>query len=75
MEALRSVRRGEPDHEAMIVSSSDPLNLVGILTPSPRVSPYSNMAIAYRNGVPEEIGPLGAVLSKLPRNQSTLHRG
>ncbi len=75
VEALRSVRRGEPDHEAMIVSSSDPLNLVGILTPSPRVSPYSNMAIAYRNGVPEEIGPLGAVLSKLPRNQSTLHRG
>jgi len=70
VEALRSVRRGDLEQEVVIISSSDPLNLVGILTPSPRVSPYSNMAIAYRNGVPEEIGPLGAVLSRLPRKKN-----
>ncbi len=70
VEALRSVRRAGPDQEPVLVSCSDPLNLVGILTPGSRVSPYSNMSIAYRNGVPEEIGPLGAVLSKLPRNQT-----
>jgi ATP-dependent Lhr-like helicase len=75
VEALRSVRRGNLEQEAVIISSSDPLNLVGILTPSPRISPNSNMAIAYRNGVPEEIGPLGAVLSKLPRKQNAPHRG
>jgi ATP-dependent Lhr-like helicase len=75
VEALRSVRREDLEQEAVIISSSDPLNLVGILTPSPRISPYSNMAIAYRNGVPEEIGPLGAVLSKLPRKQIAPHRG
>jgi len=41
------------------------LNLVGILTPGARVSPYSNQAIAYSDGVPVEVGPLGAVRSKL----------
>jgi hypothetical protein len=48
-----------------MVSSGDPLNLVGILTPGPRVSPYSNQVIAYQDGVPVEVGPLGAVISRL----------
>ncbi len=58
VEGLRAVRRGHPEQETVVISSADPLNLVGILTPGPRVSPYSNQAIAYRNGVPVEIGPL-----------------
>jgi len=65
VDALRAVRRTEPKEETVIVASADPLNLVGILTPGPRVSLYSNQAIAYRNGVPVEIGLLGAVISRL----------
>jgi hypothetical protein len=41
-----------------------------ILTPGPRVSPYSGQVIAYTNGVPSDIGPLGAVLSRLGQSQA-----
>jgi ATP-dependent Lhr-like helicase len=65
VDRLRAVRRAHSEAETVVISSADPLNLVGILTPGPRVSPYSNQAIAYRDGVPVEIGPLGSVLSRL----------
>jgi ATP-dependent Lhr-like helicase len=65
VELLRATRRSEKNGGTAIVSAADPLNLVGILTPGARVSPYSNQAIAYRDGIPVEIGPLGSVLSKL----------
>ncbi len=65
VEALRAVRCQPPDNETIIVSSGDPLNLVGILTPGTRVSPYVNQIIAYRDGNPVEVGPLGAVQSRL----------
>jgi ATP-dependent Lhr-like helicase len=65
VDALRAVRRSREEEEIVVVSSADPLNVVGILTPGPRVSPYSIQVIAYRNGVPVEIGSLGAVRSKL----------
>ena len=42
-------------------------NLVGILTPGARVSPFSGQFIAYRDGVPIETGELGVVRSKLQR--------
>jgi ATP-dependent Lhr-like helicase len=71
VEGLRAVRQGHPEQETVVISSADPLNFVGILTPGPRVSPYSNQAIAYRNGVPVEIGPLGVVLSRLQLKQGT----
>jgi len=62
---VRAVRRSPVDPVPVIVSSADPLNLVGVLTPGPRISPYSNQVIAYRGGVPVEAGPLGEVLSRL----------
>jgi ATP-dependent Lhr-like helicase len=65
VDALRAVRRAKSEDEVAVVSASDPLNLVGILTPGARVSPFSNQVIAYRNGVPVEIGERGAVISGL----------
>jgi ATP-dependent Lhr-like helicase len=53
------------DGETIIVGAGDPLNLVGILTPGARISPYTGQVIAYRDGVPVEIGPLGLVESHL----------
>ena len=65
VEAMREVRRLAPDEEPVTVSCTDPLNLVGILTPGPRVPLHSRQVIAYRNGVPAAIGPLGNVRSRL----------
>ena len=65
VEAVRNVRRLAPDKDPVIVSCTDPLNLVGILTPGPRVPVQSNQSIAYLNGTPAEIGPLGNVLSRV----------
>jgi len=70
VDLLRAVRRSRSEPASVIVSSFDPLNLVGILTPGARVSPYSNQAIAYQSGVPVEIGPLGAVLSRLQQTRT-----
>ena len=65
VEALRAIRRRKATGEIVIVSAADPLNLVGVLTPGARVSSQSGQVIAYRDGVPAEIGELGAVLSRL----------
>ena len=66
VELLRAVRRSDnKTEEPVLVAAADPLNLAGILTPGPRVSPYSGQTIAYINGLPADAGPLGAVLSRL----------
>ena len=66
VEALRSLRRESPRMSATtLVSSSDPLNLVGILAPGSKVSPSGKLTIAYQDGVPVEVGELGDVLSRL----------
>jgi ATP-dependent Lhr-like helicase len=65
VEALRSVRRAKPTGDLVMVQSSDPLNLVGILTPGARVSPFSHQIIAYRDGEPVEVGSIGEIRSRL----------
>ena len=72
VEALRAQRRARMAQEPITVSASDPLNLVGILSPGPRISPYSNQVIAYRDGVAVEVGALGAVISRLHRSTGDL---
>lgn len=70
VDALRAVRRTPGDGEIAIVAAADPLNLVGIVTPGARVSPFSQQAIAFRGGVPVEVGELGSVRSRLQRYAS-----
>ena len=65
VETLRAIRRRPANGELVLVAAADPLNLVGILVPGARVSPYSGQVIAYRGGVPVEVGELGAVRSRL----------
>jgi ATP-dependent Lhr-like helicase len=64
IEALRSVRRAPEESEELILSASDPLNLVGIVLPGGRISPLSGLSIAYRNGVAVDIAPLGDIRSR-----------
>jgi ATP-dependent Lhr-like helicase len=71
VETLRAVRRAPEDPEPVVIAAADPLNLVGILLPGVRVSPFSGLAIVHRNGVPVDTGPLGALLSRLQRGRIT----
>ena len=64
VEALRAQRRAGVKQDSVLISSADPLNLVGILTPGARVSPYSGLVIYYKDGEVIDHGPLGAVRSR-----------
>ena len=49
---VRSIRRA-PALETMIsVSAADPLNLVGVITPGPRITAHAANRILYRDGAP-----------------------
>ena len=65
VEHLRALRRGAPLPEPVVLAASDPLNLAGIISAGAKVSPYSNQVVAFENGVVAEVGPLGAVRSRL----------
>lgn len=49
--ALRALRRAEKSGELVSICAADPLNLVGILTPGPRVPALVSNRILYRDGV------------------------
>ncbi|MDR7562250.1 MAG: DEAD/DEAH box helicase [Armatimonadota bacterium] len=70
VELLRAVRRTGGDPEAVVISAADPLNLVGILVPGERISPSSDLWIAFRNGVPVEVAPLGVLLRRVGKGSS-----
>ena len=63
--AARAVGGTASRAKSCVVAAADPLNLVGILTPGARLSPFSRKVIAYRDGVPIEVGELGRVRSRL----------
>jgi ATP-dependent Lhr-like helicase len=54
LDALRAVRRETKTGEVVRLSACDPLNLVGILTPGPRVQASLGRYVEYRDGVPLE---------------------
>ncbi|HWA38299.1 MAG TPA: ATP-dependent DNA helicase, partial [Burkholderiales bacterium] len=49
---LRDARRAERNGALISVSGADPLNLVGILTPGPRLPALTGNRVLYRDGVP-----------------------
>ena len=50
VESLRRTRRAARSGELVRVAAADPLNLVGILTPGPRVAAQRNAYVLYRDG-------------------------
>jgi ATP-dependent Lhr-like helicase len=54
VEALRAVRKQDRIGETISISAADPLNLVGIVLPGPRVPSLMTNAVTYVDGVPEE---------------------
>ncbi|MDQ3665715.1 MAG: DEAD/DEAH box helicase [Acidobacteriota bacterium] len=49
---VRAIRRAPVNDNMTSVSASDPLNLVGIITPGARITAHSSNRILYRDGVP-----------------------
>ena len=49
---LREVRRKPPSGCCVSISAADPLNLVGILTPGPRLPALTGNRLLYRDGLP-----------------------
>ncbi len=73
VERLRELRRGKAVTSEILLAAADPLNFAGILTPGPRLSPYSNQCLAYRNGEMIDSGLLGELMSRLQSPESS-HR-
>jgi ATP-dependent helicase Lhr and Lhr-like helicase len=57
VDVLRAVRKQEHTGETITISAADPLNLVGITLPGPRVAALRTNAVTYVDGVPEEATP------------------
>jgi len=49
---LRDVRRRPPPQQYLSLSAADPLNLIGILTPGPKVPSLGSNRLLYRDGTP-----------------------
>jgi ATP-dependent Lhr-like helicase len=56
VEGLRAMRRRERSGEIVRLAAVDPLNLVGILTPGPRVPAVRRNMVVYHDGVPVPAG-------------------
>jgi ATP-dependent Lhr-like helicase len=70
VEALRAVRRSEPSGEEIVLSAADPLNLVGIILPGPRLSASTGATIRLRDGIPVEQPP-NAMLPQIDEGDYT----
>jgi ATP-dependent Lhr-like helicase len=58
IDELRAVRRAERSGETVHLSATDPLNLVGIITPGRRVPAVRTNLVAYEDGLPVDLdGP------------------
>src|SRR5262249_57813830 len=65
---LREVRRQPAAGALLSLSGADPLNLVGILTPGPRLPALTGNRLLYRDGLPMALLARGAadLLGTLP---------
>jgi ATP-dependent Lhr-like helicase len=58
---LREARRRPPTGDLISLSGADPLNLVGILTPGPRLAALTGNRLLYRDGLPIAVMAAGEV--------------
>jgi ATP-dependent Lhr-like helicase len=52
VQLLRSIRRAPAEDSMISISAADPLNLIGVITPGPRLSPSASNRVLYRDGAP-----------------------
>jgi len=64
--AMRDVRRREEQRDYVAVCAADPLNLVGILTPGPRLASVTANRVLFRDGIPVATQAAGEVHFLVP---------
>jgi ATP-dependent Lhr-like helicase len=78
VELLREIRRDQNAGVASRVSAADPLNLAGIITPGPRISPLSGAAVALWEEATSDDSSAGAgspqAQSRGDKEPFTVHR-
>jgi ATP-dependent helicase Lhr and Lhr-like helicase len=60
---LRSLRKAKPAGELIMLSAADPLNLIGILTPGPRITAIGANRLLLRDGAPVAALEAGQVVN------------
>src|SRR5690606_30546878 len=75
--ALRRVRRQAADGELLVLSASDPLNLVGTVLPGSKVPRLAGARVLYREGLALAARVAGGVqwLAPLPPEEERAVRG
>ncbi|MBW2275379.1 MAG: DEAD/DEAH box helicase [Deltaproteobacteria bacterium] len=64
VDGLRRTRRTPLSGEVVRLSAADPLNLVGILTPGPRIPALRSNEVVYRDGLPVDGSEGGAAAAE-----------
>jgi ATP-dependent Lhr-like helicase len=74
---LRAERTREPDSREVRVSAADPLNLIGVLTPGPRLPAGHTRSLLLQNGLPVAVVERGRRrdLAELDAEPRALERG
>jgi len=60
---LRSLRKSKPTGELIMLSAADPLNLIGVLTPGPRLTAIGSNRLLLRDGTPVAALEAGKVIN------------
>jgi ATP-dependent Lhr-like helicase len=66
IDELRQVRRAPRTGETVRLNAADPLNLVGIILPGPRIPAVRTNSITYRDGLPLTGSDAGAETGAAP---------
>jgi ATP-dependent Lhr-like helicase len=68
---LRDVRKQPHDEQLITISSADPLNLTGIITPGKRIAAQAGHRILYKDGKPIATNQSGEVKidENIPANE------
>jgi ATP-dependent Lhr-like helicase len=74
VEGLRERRRRERSGELVRVVAVDPLNLVGLLTPGPRVPAVRRNVVVYQDGLPVAAGGHAIGMAALRSGTDATHR-
>jgi ATP-dependent Lhr-like helicase len=67
---VRAIRRVPANDSMISVSAADPLNLVGIITPGPRITAHTSNRILYSDGIPVAMLESGDTRFLLEMNRS-----
>ncbi len=60
---LRSLRKSKPTGELIMLSAADPLNLIGVLTPGPRITAIGANRLLLRDGAPVAALEAGKIIN------------